>query len=131
MAYLKPGRSLLMANWLMQKLRIKQTLTVVGRSSGQPRSVTVNVHTHAGKQYLVAPRGETQWVHNIRKAGEAELSDRKGRRTIMATEIVDDTKLEIIDSYVERWKKEVAGYWKRLPDPDDHPVFEIADKSSE
>lgn len=130
MTYLKPGRSLIAVNWFMDKLRVKQTLTVVGRKSGQPRSVIVNVHEHDGKQYLVAPRGETEWVRNLRKAGEAELRDKKGRHTVTSTEITDDSKPEIIDSYVERWKKEVTGYWKKLPDPDDHPVFEITDAES-
>lgn len=128
MAYLKPGRSLLAVNWIMDKLRVKQTLTVAGRRSGKPRSVIVNLHEHGGKHYLVSPRGETEWVRNLREAGEAQLRDKKGTRIVTATEIDDDTKPEIIDAYVERYKREVAGYWKKLPSSEDHPVFEITDK---
>ncbi|HYJ75381.1 MAG TPA: nitroreductase/quinone reductase family protein, partial [Kineosporiaceae bacterium] len=41
-------------------------LAVVGRSSGQVRTTVVNLLDHDGRQYLVAPRGNTQWVRNVR-----------------------------------------------------------------
>src|SRR5262245_26119187 len=54
-------------------------LRVKGRTSGEWRSVPVNLLTIDGQQYLVAPRGTTQWVRNLRAAGGGEL--RVGRRT--------------------------------------------------
>src|SRR6266480_6759041 len=48
-------------------------LRVRGRSSGEWRSQPVNLLTFEGKRYLVAPRGLTQWVRNIRVSGEGEL----------------------------------------------------------
>src|SRR4051812_49605477 len=53
-------------------------LVVVGRTSGQVRTTVVNLLDLDGRQYLVAPRGNTQWVRNVRAAGRAEL--RLGRR---------------------------------------------------
>src|ERR1700680_5233570 len=48
-------------------------LRVRGRKSGEWRSSPVNMLTFNGARYLVAPRGETHWVRNIRASGEGEL----------------------------------------------------------
>ena len=53
-------------------------LRVRGRTSGEWRSTPVNLLTFERTRYLVAPRGETQWVRNLRVAGDGEL--RVGRR---------------------------------------------------
>ena len=50
-----------------------RVLRVRGRTSGEWRSAPVNLLTHEGKRFLVAPRGQTQWVRNLRVAGEGEL----------------------------------------------------------
>ena len=36
-----------------------------GRTTGALHHVPVNLLTIEGKQYLVSPRGETQWVRNV------------------------------------------------------------------
>ena len=50
-----------------------RVLRVRGRKSGEWRASPVNLLTYEGKQYLVAPRGHTQWVRNIRASGGGEL----------------------------------------------------------
>ena len=50
-----------------------RVLVVRGRTTGEPRSVPVNLLELDGERYLVAPRGNTQWVRNVRAAGTAEL----------------------------------------------------------
>src|SRR4029453_4908077 len=55
-----------------------RVLPVRGRAPGTPQSVPVNLLSLDGERFLVAPRGNTQWVRNARVAGEAEL--RVGRR---------------------------------------------------
>src|SRR5947208_6844578 len=55
-----------------------RVLAVRGRTSGAWRTTPVNLLELDGKRYLVAPRGETQWVRNIRIAGEGPL--RLGKR---------------------------------------------------
>lgn len=47
---------------------------VRGRISGQIRETPVNLLTFDGHRYLVAPRGVTQWVRNLRSAQETALS---------------------------------------------------------
>src|SRR3954462_8703898 len=49
-------------------------LRVRGRKSGEWRSNPVNLLTVDGHRYLVAPRGTTQWVRNLRAAGGGELA---------------------------------------------------------
>src|SRR4051794_25705778 len=112
-------------------------LVVRGRTSGLPRSVPVNVLTHNGTRYLVAPRGTTQWVRNLRAAGEGEL--RLGRRTesFRASEIADEDKTEVLRYYLNRWAWEVGAFFDgvgaKASDDDlrriapDHPIFAIAE----
>ncbi len=57
-------------------------LEVRGRSSGQPRRTPVNLLTLDGVRYLVAPRGETQWVRNLRASGEGRLLFGQAQRAI-------------------------------------------------
>src|SRR5437867_7466839 len=75
-------------------------LRVRGRKTGEWRSVPVNLLTVDGVQYLVAPRGHTQWVRNLRVAGEGEL--RVGRRVqpFRAAEVGDADKVEILRAYL-------------------------------
>jgi hypothetical protein len=53
-------------------------LAANGRKSGEWRTTPINPLTHEGRRYLVAPRGETQSVRNLRAAGAGEL--RVGKR---------------------------------------------------
>src|SRR5919106_1859078 len=80
-----------------------QTLAVRGRKSGEIRTNPVNPFELDGRTYLLAPRGTTQWVRNLRAAGEGEL--RLGRRSehFHATEIADADKSEVLRYYLKRW----------------------------
>jgi deazaflavin-dependent oxidoreductase (nitroreductase family) len=112
-----------------------RVLRVRGRRSGEWRSVPVNVLAHDGARFLVAPRGTTQWVRNLRAAGVGEL--RVGRRTepFRAVEIPDSEKEEVLRAYLARWKWEVGAFFGGVgtdsPAEDvariapDHPVFRI------
>src|SRR5690242_15373895 len=48
-------------------------LQVKGRKSGKVYSTPVNLLEMDGKQFLVAPRGRTQWVRNAEASGEITL----------------------------------------------------------
>jgi deazaflavin-dependent oxidoreductase (nitroreductase family) len=102
-------------------------LRVVGRSSGTVRTTVVNVLDVDGRRYLVAPRGTTQWVRNVRAAGRCEL--RVGRKVdaVEVTELVDDDKLPVLRAYIERWRWEVGQFFKDLPKhPTDQDLAGIA-----
>jgi deazaflavin-dependent oxidoreductase (nitroreductase family) len=113
-----------------------RVLSVKGRTSGQWRSNPVNVLSLEGSRYLVAPRGHTQWVRNLRAAGGGEL--RVGRRaeTFTATELDDAQKPAILRAYLRRWKFEVGVFFdgvgsdasdeKLLAIAPGYPVFKIS-----
>jgi deazaflavin-dependent oxidoreductase (nitroreductase family) len=113
--YVKPAKSDHIFNGAVARLtRLgisvygSRVLFVRGRKSGELRSNPVNPLVVDGSRYLVAPRGNTQWVRNLRVAGEGEL--RIGRRVepFSATEIDDDAKPAILRPYLKRWKWEVG-----------------------
>jgi deazaflavin-dependent oxidoreductase (nitroreductase family) len=102
-------------------------LEVRGRESGEWRSVPVNLLRLAQVDYLIAPRGETQWVRNLRAAGGGRL--RVGRRItpFEADEVSDVEKPEIIRPYLERWKWEVGQFFEGVgPDASEDQLGEIA-----
>ena len=110
-------------------------LAVRGRKSGEWRTTPVNLLIIDGQRYLVAPRGHTQWVRNMRVARGGEL--RLGRRAepFTATELTDDEKPAILRAYLKRWKAEVGVFFGGVgPDSSedelrriapDHPVFKV------
>ncbi len=112
-----------------------RVLRVRGRTSGEWRATPVNVLELDGDRYLVAPRGETQWVRNLRAARTGEL--RLGRRTetFAAVELADEDKPAILRAYLRRWKAEVGVFFNGVSanSPDDavareasrHPVFRL------
>lgn len=79
-------------------------LTVRGRSSGLPRSTPVNLLVFDGERYLVAPRGHTQWVRNLRVAGEGELSVGRRREPFTAVEVADADKVAILRAGRTIWR---------------------------
>lgn len=87
-------------------------LRIVGRRSGQVRTNVVNLLELDGTRYLVAPRGTTEWVRNLRAAGEGEL--RLGRRVegFGATELADADKLPVLREYLRRWGWEVGQFFE-------------------
>lgn len=112
-----------------------RVLRVRGRTSGEWRETPVNLLTHDGSTYLVAPRGVTQWVRNLRVAGAGELKLGRRTETFSATEITDADKTEILRAYLKRWKAEVGvffdGVSAKSPETElqriapNHPVFRI------
>ncbi len=89
-------------------------LRVRGRKSGEWRSTPVNQLTVGGQRYLVAPRGVTQWVRNLRASGTGEL--RVGRRTTVfsAQELADEAKLPVLREYLRRWSWELGQFFEGL-----------------
>jgi hypothetical protein len=112
-----------------------RVLRVRGRTSGEWRSHPVNLLTCEGKQYLVAPRGLTQWIRNIRVAVGGELLLGNKVQRFKAAEIADEDKVPILRAYLKRWAVEVGIFFQGVgadsSDEDlrriapDHPVFRV------
>jgi deazaflavin-dependent oxidoreductase (nitroreductase family) len=112
-------------NPVVRWLGAASTLEVPRRRSGTPQRVPVNVLDHGGRRYLVAVRGETEWVRNVRAAGRCAIG-RRGRRTAYRTvELPVADRAEVIAAYRARWDSQVRRFWAQLPDPEDHPVFRL------
>ena len=110
-------------------------LEVRARSSGQPRRTPVNLLELGGERYLLTPRGETQWVRNLRAAGEGRLLVGRRSEDFRATELADADEPLVLRAYLKRWKFEVAAFFDGVgPDSSEqellgtaakHPVFRI------
>jgi deazaflavin-dependent oxidoreductase (nitroreductase family) len=117
-----------------------RVLRVRGRKSGQWRSTPVNLLTLDGQRYLVAPRGETEWVRNLRVAGHGELTVGRRVEEFGADELGDDDKVAVLRAYLRRWKFEVGRFFGGVSadssDDDlrgiapEHPVFRITTDES-
>jgi deazaflavin-dependent oxidoreductase (nitroreductase family) len=126
-AYLKPGFVVSrLVNPPVMRLGLATTLAVRGRKSGAWRTAPVNVLELEGERYLVAPRGETQWVRNLRAAGGGELRRRSRSEAFTAVELFGDERRRAVEAYKQRWGSQVKAQFETLPNPDDHPVFRVA-----
>ena len=112
-----------------------RVLRVRGRTSGEWRSSPVNLLQIGSTRYLVAPRGHTQWVRNIRVTGGGELVLGGKAEAFKVVELADGEKVPILREYLRRWKFEVGMFFggvsaessdeelRRIAP--DHPVFRV------
>ena len=113
-----------------------RVLEVPGRKSGEPRRTPVNLMTFEGQRYLVAPRGHTQWVRNMRASGGGRLFVGRRAEEFSAIELDDSEKPPLLRAYLKKWKWEVGQFFGGVgpdaPEEDlrriapDHPVFRIS-----
>lgn len=113
-----------------------RVLEVPGRKTGEPRRTPVNLLEHEGARYLVAPRGHTHWVRNLRASGQGRLWLGRRSEPFTATELADDLKPPLLRAYLRRWKAEVGVFFdgasaessddelRRIAA--DHPIFRLS-----
>jgi deazaflavin-dependent oxidoreductase (nitroreductase family) len=128
MAYLKPP-------WFTAKVfnRIAmatgvsntETLTVTKRGSGESQHIPVVTVDVGGTRYLVSTRGESQWVKNVRANPAVTLTNKSGTANYVARETAPSERQPILIAYQRKAGKVVDGYFRKLPDPADHPVFAL------
>ncbi len=106
-----------------------QELAVQGRSSGAWRTTPVNPLTMDGARYLVAPRGETHWVRNLRAQGGGELRLGRKRDAIVVTELVDAEKPPILKAYLDRWGGITRTHFGASASPDQAELERLAGRS--
>ena len=112
-----------------------RALRVRGRKTGKLRGVVINLLSVDGRDYVVSPRGNTQWARNARAAGSVETGPRWRSRVVRITEVADDAKPQLLRRYLDRWYWEVKGHVGGLtPESTDDemraaassiPVFEL------
>lgn len=147
MSYKKPGwftvnvfnRGVALATRAGLSVWGSRILEVRGRTSGRTYQTPVNLLKYESKTFLVAPRGETQWVKNLRAAGEGELLLGHNRERFTAVELQDAQKPDVIRAYLRRWKMEVGVFFDGVsaasPESEleriapNHPAFVIETQS--
>ncbi|MCW2688866.1 MAG: hypothetical protein JWR37_3756 [Mycobacterium sp.] len=140
--YEEPNRAARLGNEIIRALAElgisisgTRALRVRGRKTGKRRGVVINLLSVDGKDYVVSPRGNTQWARNARAAGVVELGPRWHSRPIAIAEVADEAKPELLRRYLDRWYWEVKGHVAGLtPQSSEHelraaapsiPVFEL------
>ena len=103
-------------------------LAVRGRKTGQWRTTPVNLLHHQGARFLVAPRGVTQWVRNVRAGADVELRLGRRREPVSLTELATDAeKLLVLRAYLRRWKMEIGAFFQGVgPDAPESELARIA-----
>ncbi len=111
------------------------TLEVKGRRSGQVRSNVVTWVEREGERYLVSPRGESEWVRNVRAAGGEAFVCHRGRRKVQLEEVAVDQRAPIIQAYLKKTAMATRQHFGVDPKAGleefegiaaRHPVFRIA-----
>lgn len=104
-----------------------RVLEVKGRKSGEWRQTPVNLLEFDGRRYLVAPRGNTQWVRNMRVAGGGRLVLGRKVEDFKATEVPLEQSPALLRAYLTKWKWEVGAFFGGVgPDASDEELLRIA-----
>jgi deazaflavin-dependent oxidoreductase (nitroreductase family) len=113
-----------------------RVLEVPGRKTGEPRRTPVNLMTFEGQRYLVAPRGHTQWVRNLRASRQGKLFVGRRSEDFSAVELPDEEKPDLLRAYLKKWSWETGQFFGGVgadaPEEElqriapDHPVFRIS-----
>ena len=91
-----------------------RVLSVPGRKSGKVQQVPVNLLHQDGRRYLVAIRGNTQWVRNVRAAGGARLQVGRRAEAVTLSELPVDQRVPVLRLYLARWGWEVGQFVEGL-----------------
>jgi deazaflavin-dependent oxidoreductase (nitroreductase family) len=104
-----------------------RVLEVKGRKSGEWRRTPVNLLEFEGARYLVAPRGNTQWVRNMRVSGGGRLVLGRRVEEFTAKEVPVAERVPLLRGYLKKWKWEVGAFFDGIgPEASEHELLRIA-----
>ena len=110
------------------------TLEVKGRRSGETRSTVMNMVEYEGARYVVSPRGEAEWVRNVRAAGGEAVIHHGKRQGVRLEEVPVEQRAPIIKAYLKENTMSTKSHFGVEPDAPieeferiapDHPVFRV------
>ena len=113
------------------KMRV---LEVRGRKSGKVYSLPVDLLQFAGKTYLVAPRGHTEWAQNAAAAGVVTLRRGKASTQYRLRALTAAEKPPVLKAYLDEFNSEVGRFFPLpagsppdafAPIADRYPAFEL------
>lgn len=102
-----------------------EKVTFTGRKTGAQQSLPLIPVDVDGSRYLVSTRGESEWVRNVRVTPTVVVHNKSGTVTYQAKELPVGERAEVIAQYRRQAGKQVRGYWAKLPDDANHPVFTL------
>jgi deazaflavin-dependent oxidoreductase (nitroreductase family) len=108
--------------------RYNYLLQVQGRKTGRVYSTPVNILDVGSKRFLVAPRGRTQWVRNAEAGGEIVLKRGSTRRRCRLRPVAGDEKLDVLKTYLDRYKLAVQRYFPVRAGSEARAFREVADR---
>ena len=110
------------------------TLEVKGRRSGMIRSNVVTWVEQDEERYLVSPRGESEWVRNVRAADGDAVIRRRGGQKVRLEEVSAEQRAPIIKAYLAKTAMATRAHFGVDPKAEieefeaiaaRHPVFRI------
>lgn len=104
---------------------IAADLEVPGRRSGTPLRVTLVTWEVDGARYLMSQYGITEWVRNLRAAGQGTLRQKGTVRPFRAIEVEGDERDRVIAAFRAKADRLLNRDFDRLPSAADHPTFRI------
>lgn len=102
-----------------------QALSVTRRRTRAPQRVPVIPVDVEGQRYLVSPRGDTDWVRNLRATPRCTLGPHGQELAYRASEIAVADRPPVITAYRAVAGRAVKSFFEALPDAKDHPVFRL------
>jgi deazaflavin-dependent oxidoreductase (nitroreductase family) len=104
-------------------------LSAPGRISGRWRTTPVALLEHDGAHFVVSVFGLTDWALDLRAAGQGRITRPDGRTAdpFTAHEVPVAERADVLAAYQRTYGSApgVAGAFRALPDPADHPVFRL------
>ena len=104
-----------------------RVLEVRGRMSGRLYTLPIDLLSHQGKLYLVAPRGHAEWVRNAEASGSVVLRRGRSIEQYQLRALADAEKPPILKAYLDRFRREVGRFF---PLPAGSPADAFASLSS-
>jgi hypothetical protein len=103
-------------------------LQVKGRRSGRVYGTPVSLVSIHGAQFLVAPRGRTQWVRNAEVSNEVVLKRGSSRRRFRLRALADADKPPVLGAYLDRFRSFVQRYFPVPAGSPSRAFAEIAER---
>jgi len=109
-------------------------LEVPGRKSGKLFSTPIDILEYSGKRYLVAPRGQTEWVRNAEAAGRVTLKKGRESHQFRIRSVPPVERPELLKAYLNSFKTTVQRFFPVkagspvsdfVPLAERYPVFEL------
>ena len=93
-------------------LGLNRLVTIRGRKSGVPRTAALAVLQIEGQRWVWAPWGDVQWVQNLRAAGRATITERRGEEDVRAIELDPTQRVAFFRDVLGPFARSLPfGYW--------------------